>query len=43
MKIEIENPKELISEMAYINGFLMALDKSIPEMPELNKILKQIK
>ena len=42
-KIEIENPKDLLSEIAYINGFLKALNKSIPEMPELNKILKQIK
>ena len=43
MKIEIENPKELLLEMAYMNGFLKALDKSIPEMTELNKMLEQIK
>jgi len=41
--IKIENVKSLLMEISFINGFLSSLEKSLPEMRELNKIIEQLK
>jgi len=40
MKIEIENPLELLLEITYLNGTIN--EKQIPEMINLNKFMNEL-
>lgn len=41
--INIEDAKMLLTEIIFLRGYLCALEKRLPEMPQLNKLIEQLK
>ena len=41
--VKVEDPMELVAEMGFLAGLLNSLDKNLPDLKEMNKIMEQLK